>query len=183
MTYLLVACGVVLTGVFATSAASKLRGRAAFAEFVTATARIGGFRPDQARPMAMVVAGAEAAIVLGFITAALAASRVLAGLATAGSALLLAVFTGAIVRAMRRGAAVPCRCFGASKTPLGRRHLVRNAVLLVAAALGLATALAAGSAPVHPAGLAVAAGAGVLVAILAIATDEIADLFAYTARP
>lgn len=183
MTYVLVACGVLLTGVFATSAASKLRGRTAFAEFVTATARIGGFRPDRARPVAMVVAGAEVAIVLGFVTAALAASRTLAGLAAAGAALLLAAFTGAVARAVRRGAAVPCRCFGASKTPLGRRHLVRNAVLLVAAGLGLAGALAAGGAPVHPGGLAVAAGAGVLVAILAVATDEIADLFAYTARP
>jgi peroxiredoxin len=50
--------------------------------------------------------------------------------------LLLAVFTAAIARAIRRGDPPECRCFGQlSRSPVGPRTLVRNALLMAIAAL------------------------------------------------
>lgn len=52
--------------------------------------------------------------------------------------LTLAVFTWFLARRMLDGTRPPCACFGSkSQRPLGRRHLVRNAALLVVAALGI----------------------------------------------
>jgi hypothetical protein len=44
--------------------------------------------------------------------------------------LLLAAFTTGIVRSLRSGTKASCACFGASTAPIGRRHVVRNTVLL-----------------------------------------------------
>ncbi|MEU0403445.1 MauE/DoxX family redox-associated membrane protein [Streptomyces sp. NPDC006197] len=44
--------------------------------------------------------------------------------------LLVAVFTAGIVLARRRGTAARCACFGRTPMPLGRRHVVRNVLLL-----------------------------------------------------
>lgn len=58
--------------------------------------------------------------------------------ALAAVALLLA-FTVLIVRRLAAGAHPPCACFGTwSAQPLGARHVVRNGVLVVLAALALA---------------------------------------------
>jgi len=52
--------------------------------------------------------------------------------------LTLAVFTWFLARRMLDGSRPPCACFGSRSTrPLGRRHLARNAALLVVAALGI----------------------------------------------
>jgi hypothetical protein len=177
VTYLLVACGVLLALVFATSAASKLRGRTALAEFTAAVGRLGAVGADRARVLAVVVAAAEALVAVLFAVAAAVRSRPVAAVAFACSALLLAGFTVAIVAARRRGEAVPCRCFGPSRTPLGPQHVVRNAVLLLAAGIGLAAAGGASRGAADPAELAVAAGAGLVLALLVIATDEIVFLF------
>ena len=49
---------------------------------------------------------------------------------------LLAVFTVLIVRKLMAGEHPPCACFGAwSAKPIGRGHVVRNAVLMVLAAV------------------------------------------------
>jgi len=65
--------------------------------------------------------------------------------ATAPVGLVLAglpavAFAVAVLAALRRGDRAPCNCLGGSVRPVGRVHLVRNAVLLVAAGLGLAAA-------------------------------------------
>jgi hypothetical protein len=80
---------------------------------------------------------AAAVIMCELATAALLAADVtaLAGLGV-GAALLI-VFTMAISSVLRQGTSASCRCFGASTQPLGRRHLVRNAILLLIAAIGV----------------------------------------------
>ena len=98
--------------------------------------------------------------------------RAAAGFAVAAG--LLAVFTGAIVLSLRRGNAAPCRCFGASSTPLGPRHVARNAVLVALALLGLVAALVPG--PADLAGLVVAGAAGVVAGVTITAFDDIAAL-------
>lgn len=51
---------------------------------------------------------------------------------------MLAAFTAMIVRLLRLGRRPVCACFGAwSATPIGTGHLVRNAVLMVLAAVAL----------------------------------------------
>ncbi|WP_330233868.1 redoxin domain-containing protein [Nocardia sp. NBC_00508] len=72
------------------------------------------------------------------IAVALLLPRV-SGLAAVAALLLLAVFTAAILRLLRRGERPSCSCFGAvSAMPIGPKTLARNGVLLVlAAAVGV----------------------------------------------
>ncbi len=109
-------------------------------------------------------------------TAALLAVDVtaLAGLGV-GAALLI-VFTMAISSVLRRGTSASCRCFGASAQPLGRRHLVRNAILLSIAAAGVAGApptTALGAAGWNPAALLVSGFVAVVLAALVISYDDL----------
>lgn len=94
---------------------------------------------------------------------------------------LLGVFTVAIGAALRRGSTEPCRCFGASASPLGTRHLVRNAILLLAAASGLAAGAMPGDA--QPWGLVFVGAAAVVLAVLVVEFDVLAELFAGPAGP
>jgi uncharacterized membrane protein YphA (DoxX/SURF4 family) len=51
---------------------------------------------------------------------------------------LLVVFTALIANRLRHGEHPPCSCFGAwSASPIGARHLLRNAALLAAAIVAL----------------------------------------------
>ncbi|MBX7068265.1 MAG: DoxX family membrane protein [Microthrixaceae bacterium] len=61
---------------------------------------------------------------------------------------LLVGFTVILIRVVRSGAIVPCACFGASSTrPVSVVDLVRNGLLMVAAAVALAAVREAPSAP------------------------------------
>ncbi|MET8847600.1 MauE/DoxX family redox-associated membrane protein [Amycolatopsis sp. NPDC004625] len=165
MEYLRAAGAALIAVVFAVSSVSKLRDFRGFARSVPALV------PMPARwvtPVALTVVVAEAgSAVLVVVPATAPAGFLLA------SALLLA-FTAAIAASLRRGRPAPCRCFGVSETPAGPRHLARNSVLLCLAVLG---ALAPETLP-PLAGAVVACGAGVVVAVLVIAMDDIAVVFA-----
>jgi hypothetical protein len=155
---------VLLAVVFLAAAVSKVRSRRDRAAFRTSLGAFGvkaRFRPAVA---AAVIAGelATAALLAADVTA-------LAGLAL-GAALLIA-FTVAIGSVLRRGAPVSCRCFGSSTQPLGRRHLMRNALLLLVAAAGVT-----GTAPAvgwNPGALLVAGFMAVIVAALVISYDDL----------
>jgi hypothetical protein len=168
--------------VFAVSAVSKLRSRRAFGELVSSLRQF-GLPSAWRRPVGVMVAAGEAAIPLLLGAAALAgpasamAARSMAGAGFALATVLLAAFTVAIARALRRGVRPPCRCFGASSTPLGRSHLVRNSLLLAVTATGLAGALAGPIAPSDSAGAAVAVLPGIVAGALVTAFDDIVALF------
>lgn len=173
--------------VFLVSAVTKLRSRAAFAEFV-ASLRATGLVPARwARRVAVVVVLTEAAIPALLAVPVLIA--VPAPLAAAGFALatgVLGVFTVGLALAVSRGVRTPCRCFGASVAPLGLPQIVRNALLTVTAAAGLVAVLADGSAGwghTHPATVAMACAVGLVLAILAITFDDLVDLFRPAIRP
>ncbi|MER6514835.1 MauE/DoxX family redox-associated membrane protein [Nonomuraea sp. NPDC001636] len=179
--------GQCLIGVvFAMSALSKIRGRTARAEFVRATGALLtallGHRtgPRTARWAAAVVVVAESAVPV------LIAAQVLHPLASvvgsAAAAVLLGLFSVAIVRALRRGVRTSCRCFGTSQAPLGRRHLARNLGLLAVAltcgaALPQARSQAWSQAWSQPAGAAVAGGAALVLAVLVSRLDDLVELF------
>ncbi|NUR28377.1 MAG: hypothetical protein HOV83_21465 [Catenulispora sp.] len=75
---------------------------------------------------------------------------------------------------LRRGAAAPCRCFGASTTPLGPRHVARNVALIVACLAGLAGSLADGA--LHLPLTLVAAAFGAALGLLVTRLDDVAEL-------
>lgn len=170
-------CYCLVGLVFAVSSASKLRGRTAFDQFVKAAgiltvATIPGYQAsrDGARRIgAAVVAGELAVPVLLVVPGT-------AGIGLGIAVLLLTVFGVGIVAAMRRGLRTSCGCFGSSSTPLGTRHLVRNAMLVIAAATGLAFGPdRVGQA--DPAGLAVAGAGALILAVLVVRLDDLIDLF------
>jgi methylamine utilization protein MauE len=168
-------CQCVLLLVFAVSVVSKVRDRASFLAFRAATrALLPPAAAAAARPVAVTVVVVEVSAV---VTLAVPATGPVGLLLSAG---LLAAFTAAIGAALRRGTTAACRCFGASTTPLGARHLVRNGVLIVLAGVPLLTGAQPGGDPVA---LALAAGVAVVVALLVISFDVLVDLFAGIPEP
>jgi hypothetical protein len=170
------ACRMVMGLVFATSAISKLRGRGAFDEFATTTRLLlVAASPRRlvsdsgSRRVGGAVIAAEASVPLLLLVPGL--SRFGLGVAM----FLLTLFGLGIVVAMRRRVRTTCRCFGASSTPLGKRHLIRNTILFVVAAAGLGAG-PAGHADL--AALAVVAGSAVVAAVLVVRFDDVIELFA-----
>lgn len=165
MSYLVFASRCLLLVVFAVSLVGKVR----FASFRQATIAL----VPRARRFASLLAGAVIAAELAIVVLLAIPQTVRAGLGAAF--LLLTAFTVAIVLALRRGSTAPCRCFGSANSPLGTRHLVRNAILLLVAASGFAMGDAHGG---EPFGLAMAGGVAVIAAVLVVNSDALADLFA-----
>jgi hypothetical protein len=89
---------------------------------------------------------------------------------------LFGVLTGAVWRAVARRSGAVCRCFGPARTVLAHRHVVRNALLLLVAVVGMAASFVVDSAAVGPA--VVAAAIGALGAVLVVRFDDLAELFA-----
>ncbi len=172
--YLEFGCRVLLGGVFAVSAGSKLYSRTAFADFTVATARLTGARAARARQLAAAAVAAEIAIVLALIVPAL----VLWGFAA--SIGLLAVLTATIVRALRRGQRAPCRCFGASNSPLGAQHVARNAALAVFGVLGVTAGMSGGASSLDLGLAGVIAFAALIGVALTVRLDDLIGLFRTT---
>jgi hypothetical protein len=167
-----------LSVVFAVSAWSKFRSRAAFDAFADSLrpllpARFAG-------PAGTALTIAETAVVLALASSVAAAlfRWGMAGpcglVALAAALLLLVVLTLGVVLAVRRGSGATCACFGAKQRPLSRRHIVRNATLLVAAAAGLAGVARPG---IEPLVAIVAIVAGLVAATVVVTLDDLVDLF------
>jgi hypothetical protein len=169
--YVEIGCRAALGVVFLTSAATKLSGRASFAEFVASLRRMDVVPRRLAGPIGGLVVTGEVAVVVFLALPFTASAATGFGLA----ALLLCGFTGAIVVSLRRGRQTTCRCFGASTVPLGRRHVARNAVLVAAAGLGLAGTVMGGSA--QPLALFLAVVAGLTAGGLLTVLDDVVALF------
>ncbi|WP_306366765.1 MauE/DoxX family redox-associated membrane protein [Nocardiopsis sp. CC223A] len=170
--YLGAAAAALLVTVFAVSAFGKARDLAGFA------ASLEPLRPVPPRlrvPAARAVAAAEAGVVAAFAGYALGVPG--AGpFAFTGAFALLCVFTAVILASLRSGSSARCHCFGRTGAVYAPRHAVRNALLGTAALIG-AFASASPSAP-EPAGVFLAAATGVVVGVLVIAMDDVAELFA-----
>jgi hypothetical protein len=151
----------MLVAVFVVSLVSKVRGRAAYADFRRSLVAWQVFPPRWSQAAAAGVVAGEAAVV------GLLALPWTVPVGFAAAAVVLAAFTGGIVWALRRGRVTSCRCFGASTATLGPAHVIRNGLLLLVCAGGVVGgALAAGSPTVGGAALAVSAAAiGVLFVV------------------
>jgi hypothetical protein len=175
--YLEFGCRVLLGGVFAVSAGSKLYSRIVFADFTAATARLTGARVGRARQFAIATVAAEFAVVVALIVPALVLWGFAAGIG------LLAVFSAAIVRSLRRGQRAPCRCFGASNSPLGTQHVARNAALAAFCLLGIAAGLSNGAASLELGPACVVAFAALIGVALTARLDDLIGLFRTTTAP
>jgi len=170
VTYVALCLSMLISGTFAISAISKLHSRSAFAGFTAAVGEMTGLPVRAARVVAACVAAAEIAIAL----TAVLPGAVRAGLAAA--VLLLAMFTVLLLRTVISGRRVPCNCFGASSTTVSARHVVRNLVLIAAAATGLALGPPLGH-PGLPAVAVLVCAAAMVVPVAVIALlDDLAHL-------
>lgn len=166
MTYLAAACQGLLIAVLAVSAASKVRRRADFRDFVASLRRTGLLQPSAARVVALMVVSTEGSAALLLL---LPGTR-RPGFVVAG--LLLAVLTAGVAVIVRRGKRVTCRCFGASGAPLQIRHVIRNATLTGAAVVGVIA-----GAPTFNAVAVVVVLIGVVCAAPVILLDDLTELF------
>lgn len=135
MGYLALACRCLIGVVFAVSAFGKLRSGSAFRDF---RSWLSGLPVPLTRSHPVLLATAMAAAEVTIVP--LAALPWTARAALVLAALVLAFFTAGTVLAVARGTEAPCQCFGASSSPLGRRHIIRNAGLCVAACVGALSA-------------------------------------------
>ena len=126
--YVLMFCrwGIGLT--FLASAAGKLRDLRAFRQAVVDLA---GLPAGAARPAALATVAAECLVVLGMLVgrAALPAGFAL-------GAVLLLLFSGVLISALRRNAGVSCNCFGTSERSISWYDVARNGALLACCGAG-----------------------------------------------
>lgn len=169
MGYVEIGLRALFVTVFAASFVSKTGGFDAFAGSVRGMVPAAG---QLARPIAWVVFAFEAAVCLLLV---LPAHTTAATGFLLASTLLLA-FTLGIAATLRRGARVPCRCFGDTSTPVGPIHLVRNLLLVVVALAGAGATTAAERQLPIPVML-LCAAAGVLLGAIVIELDAIVRLF------
>ncbi|MEU4510419.1 MauE/DoxX family redox-associated membrane protein [Nonomuraea wenchangensis] len=171
MQYVAPACRWALAAVFLVAVLGKVRRRDAFHAFRASLRDMVALPAGGATLLSAAVVLSEVSIVVLLAVQWTAP----AGFVLAGAVLL--AFCAGIARAVRSGARTPCRCFGATATPLSGRHLVRNAILLAVTAAGGTAHLLAAPGEAHPAGLAIGmACAGVLV-LAVVFFDDLADLF------
>nr|WP_176903321.1 MauE/DoxX family redox-associated membrane protein [Nonomuraea maritima] len=169
--YAEVACRILLAAVFLTAAFGKASGKSAWLAFVHSLRRLEQVPGPLLRPVALAVVTTEAVAAVLLLVPARVAGW--AGFALAGC--LLLAFTLVIGRALKHGNRAPCRCFGASSTPLGASHMTRNLMLTCVAVLGLVGTSAPGT-PEVPYAL-LAGAAGLVTGILVVAFEDIVTLF------
>ncbi|MER5784000.1 MauE/DoxX family redox-associated membrane protein [Streptomyces mobaraensis] len=157
--------------VFLVSSVSKMSRRGSFRSFKGSLLDTGLLSRSLAGPAAVCVVTGEIAIWVS-----LAIPLESAGIFGFGlSAGMLAVFAVGILMTVRRGVGVPCRCFGASVTPLGMRHVGRNLLLAAGGVCGIVSVTSPGQ--VATAGAALAACCGVVLGGLVAVLDDIFELF------
>jgi hypothetical protein len=173
VSYAALACRGLIGLVFAVAVAGKVRGPAAYREFASWLAAL-PVPLARNRALPAILVAAEAAIVL-LVAVPVGPAAATAGLALAAAC--LAVMTAGTVAIVRRGARVSCRCFGASQTPLGARHLVRDAILLITAVTGtVCSAFAAEHDVVSPAGIALSLAFALVAATFLVFIDDVLAL-------
>lgn len=166
--YCALACRMLIGIVFAASAFSKLRSKTEYRAFARWLGQLPLPGPLRGAPAAAAVAVTETAIVVLLIPAATAA----AGLVL--SAVTLAAFGAGTLVTVRRGPAIPCRCFGASQSPMSTWHVARDLLLALLAA---AAAVAASTPAPAPGGIALALAVAVTAAVPTVLFDDLLSIF------
>lgn len=166
--YLLMFCrwGVGLT--FLASAAGKLRDLRTFRQAVLDLA---GLPAGAARPVALGTVAAEALVVLGL---AVGHAGLPAGFALA--AVLLLLFSGVLIGALRRKVVVSCNCFGTSERSISRYDLARNGALLAWCGAGEWSYLVADHPQLPAAGIVLTGLMAGCFVVIAASTEDIVEV-------
>lgn len=176
MVYVVLLCRCLVGVIFTVSAFTKLRSRRAFRAFASWINELPMpfVLPGRGR-MALAVSMAATEVII--VAAVALPWTPVAGLLLA--AVTLGVFTAGTFALHRAQAGVACQCFGAAASPLGRRHVARNAVLCAVAAAGAALAAqrSGGLGSPHPAGIALSLWGGVTAALAVIFLDDLTAFF------
>ncbi|MGI5149989.1 MauE/DoxX family redox-associated membrane protein [Plantactinospora sp. CA-294935] len=173
--YLSVVCRGTVVVVFALSAVSKLRSRAAYARFRRSTRLLTGLPEDPASALARLVIAGEVTVAVTASAGPLSS----AGLGVAG--VLLCGFTWALARSPESGQALECGCFGSSVSATRHTAIARNLLLLGVVFGGLVSShIATGAVPVRWDATLVCVVGAVALATFITHLHEITSLF--TAR-
>lgn len=134
-----------------------------------------------ARVVAAAVLAAEVLVVLalavGGVLGVLQPDRPWALPGLLGAAAVLAVFTAGQAVALGRGRVVACACFGRADDTVAPASLVRNAVLLAGAVVGVLAPRLADTGTTGAASAVLQAVAGFLVAVLLVELEGIVSVF------
>lgn len=166
MTLLGITFDYALAMVFIAAAVGKLRHRSSFGEVAVLAASIGV--PERLTRWAGPL----------LVAAEIAAATLLvlppwSGWGAAVAGLLLALLTYGAWRADRRPDRPACRCFGGTAVTIGRRHVVRNAALTVAATTSVLIAVFGGASAVTAPHRAAAVVAALLLATAVVNLDTL----------
>ncbi|GAA3769285.1 hypothetical protein GCM10022225_65060 [Plantactinospora mayteni] len=173
--YLALVCRGAVVVVFALSAVSKLRSRAAYARFRRSTRLLTGLPEAPASALARLVIAGEVTVAVTASAGPLSS----AGLGVAG--VLLCGFTWALARSPESGQALECGCFGSSVSATRRTAIARNVLLLGLVIGGLvSTHAATGAGSMRWDTMLVCAVGAVALAAFITRLHEITSLF--TAR-
>jgi hypothetical protein len=167
MSYVAVACRVLIGLVFLTSVVHNGASPARFRVFATWLGTLSTPAAKHVKTSAIGFLAVEGAIV---IMVALPWTAALGGVL---AALVLGCFIVEIALLLREGVDVPCSCFGASRQLLGAPTLARDGFLL----LSTMPIAIFGSNPVASgAPIALSIGIGIVGAALVVASDDLAPL-------
>lgn len=180
--YVMVVLRAVVGVVFLLAAVSKSGGRRSFERFREGLV---GLAPAVAPVTGPV---AVATVLVEWLVVVLVAWPVTAAAGFGLAAVVLTVFSAVLVGALRRGAKVPCRCFGSSAQPVSAAGLWRNGVLSAVSVAGVVAHTVVPAGPGRAGGVVLAAAAGGLTGLAVVFSDEVVDLFtdpgpAVTPRP
>jgi hypothetical protein len=188
MTELVIAVLALAACVYGMSCGSKLtrrRNYRAFRDGLGETSLVPG---RLLGATAAILAGSETAVatLLGAATvlaaAGLPGSFQVADIALGCGIALTSVLTAGVTVVIRSGTYATCACFGArSRRELSGAHLARNVAILVMLLTGLIGNQFRLGQPA-PAMAMVAVGAGAIVALLLVRSDDLAELFAPARR-
>ncbi|MFI6258618.1 MauE/DoxX family redox-associated membrane protein [Micromonospora zamorensis] len=177
MRYLEVACRLLLVTVFVVAVYTKVSGMPAWLSFVDSLRQLDPVSTNVARPAAILTVTVEVLVTLLLLVPVRRVGEI--GFVLAAG--LLVAFTIVIALAVAKGTRATCRCFGASTTPLGWPHILRNLTLLVVALLGLAGASAPESLGVS--GALLAGVGGLVLGVLVTVIEDIVALIRPIGQP
>lgn len=169
---------LTIAGVLVVSLVSKLRSAAAFRRFCAGVVELGVI-PARLATSAAVATVAGELVTLGLLVVPATAAL---GLFVAGT--VFAIFAFTLLRAVAKGAATSCHCFGATADTVSKRHVARTSLLAVLAYAGGVFSSTAHSSYLSanvPTAIVAVAVAGVVVAAV-VYLDELMWLFGSSTR-
>ncbi len=164
-----VALRTMLAVVFGVAFVSKVRSRAAYAEFAASLGDISWLAGGRRLTASVAIPVLEVAVTVLVVVPFAVPWGFGVG------AVLLAGFTAVTAREVSKGRAIRCRCFGASDGQIGSAQIARNLVLFALSIGGLALAPVSHGA-VGAAGLIVAIGLALLAGLAIVRWDDLASL-------